>query len=545
MNITSKFLIKKEKTVKFFIFILLQIICIYLVNKIEFGRKGIGNSLINFLKFDFILITFLSLSFLMILKDNLKSYVFLIFTTILFYVFVNEFYINFKRIPKIAEITEIPELLGVLSTKNLVLFIIFLLSYLSFFIHLLNFSKRKYVLLMIIAISLHYTVKTNPKLYINIYNTLGFEYIEWDLKKSVRLNGYLNFMIYEEAKRNLAIKSLSEKQIIISKFSDNLLSKINKKNIHLIVLESFYDPNMFEKLTFSKNPIHNDFLDIYEKQNISNSPVYGGGTAQAEFELLTGAPALHKYSNVEFNLFTGNVIDNSLPERLNNLGYTTIATNSLTPNTFNSQKAYESLGFQKQYYLSGKTYLKKSKNDRFIFDGDLFNQNIQFLVEFFKKDSTKVVFNYVLGMYGHSPNTIDTKRHSEKIDVFFNKKKLDNEKFSRSINQIYYRTLSLSNYIKKLNKLSPNSLIIIISDQLPLVSNINKYGYYDSKLKKVPFYIINDSKPIKINEKEYHHYNITDIILNSIIEQNITSNQKPEDKYDEILYQAIQSKNSN
>jgi len=545
MTKPSKFYIKKQKVAKIFIFILLQIICIYLVNKIEYGRKGIGNSVINFLKFDFIFITLISLLFLMILKDNLKSYVFLILTTILFYVFVNEFYINFKRIPKISEVREVPELLGILSAKNLIIFMIFSLSYLSFFVSLLNFSKRKYVLFFIITLCLVYIVRINPKLYINIYNTLGFEYIEWDSKRSARSNGYLNFIIYEEAKRNLAMKSLSEKQIIISKFSDKLLSKINKKNIHLIVLESFYDPNKFEKLTFSENPMHNDFLDIYEKQNISNSPVYGGGTAQVEFELLTGAPALHKYSNIEFNLFTGNVIDNSLPERLNNLGYTTIATNSLTPDVFNAQKAYESLGFQKQYYISGETYLKKRKNDRFIFDGDLFNQNIQFLEEFFKKDSTKVIFNYVLGMYGHSPNTIDTKRHPEKIDVFFNKKKLDNEKFKRSINQIYYRTRSLSTYINRLNKLDPNSLIVIIGDHLPLVSDIYKYGYYDSKIKKVPFYIINDSKPIKLDEKKYHHYNISDIILYSIIEKNLNSNQKPKDKYDEILYQAIQNKNSN
>jgi len=533
-----------KNIVRWVLFVFVQMLCIYLVNKIEYGRGGIGNSVVNFIRLEFFLIILIQLWLFQILKKNIKSLVFLTLINIVFYVIVNEFYINFKRIPKISEISEVPELLEVLSLQHLLVFIGFSLFYLVFFIRQFEFSKKRVATFLIVAFGVFYLFKWHSHFYIKMYDTLGFEYQAADSKLGARTNGYLNFILFEEAKRNDAMKKLNQLEIQFSKFSPPDEANLNKRNVHLIVLESFFDPHMFENLTFSQSPIHETFQDLYEHQHISKSPVYGGGTAQAEFELLTGTPALGKYANIEFNLFTGNLVNDALASKLNQLGYTTVATNAMTPDIFNAQKAYESLGFEQQYYISGNTYLSKKEGDRFLYDGDLLGQNIQFVKEFIQKDSTQLLFNYVLGIYGHSPNTMDPERHPENLQVFLDDQKIPNEKFKRSINQIYYRTLSLSKYVSQLKEVDPDALIVIVGDHLPSISDIDLYGYKDPGLTKVPFYIIKDSEPFQLEPKEYHHYMISNMILDDILGIETTSTQNLENRYDEIIYQAIQSKNN-
>ncbi|HHO46968.1 MAG TPA: hypothetical protein ENN06_00675 [Desulfobacteraceae bacterium] len=82
---------------------------------------------------------------------------------------------------------------------------------------------------------------------------------------------------------------------------------------------------------------------------LSISPVFGGATAQAEFELLCGVPAMRELSGVEFNVFTG-ADTPCLPNILGKSGYHAVATNGFRPDFFNSPNAYEGIGFDKAYY---------------------------------------------------------------------------------------------------------------------------------------------------------------------------------------------------
>ena len=78
---------------------------------------------------------------------------------------------------------------------------------------------------------------------------------------------------------------------------DTALSKVPDKdteteelpNIICVLLESFIDPKDINFLNFSKNPVPN-FDHLY--QNYSSGyltvPVVGAGTANSEFEILTG-----------------------------------------------------------------------------------------------------------------------------------------------------------------------------------------------------------------------------------------------------------------
>jgi hypothetical protein len=519
-------------------FVLFIIFLIYIVNKVEYAKGGIGNSVINFLKFEFILISVFSLAILRVMKKNLSSYLLISVFITLIYLSINEFYIYFERTPRVSDLSLISELFQVISTSNVIIILILAFLFLLSFIKLIDFKKGKANFLILFSITLFFSIKVFPKAYIYTFNFIGFNYIEYNIKKSTRDSGYLNHIFFEEAKKELALNEL-EKLNLKPTSTLNLKFKDSLENIHLIVLESFYDPNMFKNLSFSKNPIHPNFLKIFDTKNVSTSPVYAGNTAQAEFEVLTGAPALSKYGVIEFNLFDNGEIKNSLPAILNDIGYTTIASNSLKPDVFNSFKAYKSLGFNQQYYITGNTYLKKREKDQFIFDGDLLNQNIKFIDSIKKQNPQKPIFNYVLGMYGHSPNSIDTSRNPIEIDVFYEDKLLLDSKFTRSINQIYYRTLALAKYVEKLKSIDPNSLIVIIGDHLPNIPEIKKFGFIDNGFKKTPFYIAKNGNQIPINKSNYRHYDIYRIILNSISHNNLVFSKKNEDRYKEVMFQSI------
>ena len=64
------------------------------------------------------------------------------------------------------------------------------------------------------------------------------------------------------------------------------------RNVHLIVLESFWDPMALSKAGFSADPLDPAFRRLWAETGNSQvlSPVFGGYTANAEFETLCGFP---------------------------------------------------------------------------------------------------------------------------------------------------------------------------------------------------------------------------------------------------------------
>ena len=121
-------------------------------------------------------------------------------------------------------------------------------------------------------------------------------------------------------------------------------------------------------------------------------------------------------SYIEFDSFTGHAAG-CMPGILHQAGYTTYVSNAYQPDYFNSTKAYTGIGFEKLYYPiefshDRETYLTASNAsdvETYLFDGDLFNQNLAFIARTLREHPGQPIFNYVLTMYGHEPHDIDTQ----------------------------------------------------------------------------------------------------------------------------------------
>ena len=432
----------------------------------------------------------------------------------LFYFIYDFYFVTYNALFNFIQINKIGELLEVIDWKyTLILVLMALLT--MVYIFSLRWSKKAGVFtspLVLLVLLLLY----QPESIQNGFRTLSKEFVGFSIVKNTRKNGRLVMSIYSEAERRFIQNNLDRyrskayfSMLLDSSFKD----KVKKRNVHLIVLESYIDPTLLQKISPSQDPKSEAYHKLFDtKENLSHSPVFGGNTSQAEFEVLCGVPAFNRVSSAEFNVFSGKE-SYCMPTILRALGYKSYASNAYKPYFFNTVKAYQSIGFDAQYfpdiYTDKPTYIKQVGELKDMFDGDLFDQNIAFVKE--KMKEGKPVLNYVLGIYGHDPYEIH-KKHRLLIDT-----KTDNVVLDRVYNQYMYRTAAITRYVKQLMEIDPESIIVLVADHLPPLDKENiykKYGYkYDLSLNRL--LVIDHSKVIKLPQ-ETSHYNIYRYILNSL-----------------------------
>ncbi|MFH0782940.1 MAG: sulfatase-like hydrolase/transferase [Pseudomonadota bacterium] len=369
---------------------------------------------------------------------------------------------------------------------------------------------------------------TAPTQFLSMADSRGVNIVPWSDRWTVALMGRATSLMLFAATKQKATSELALMPLIDDPGRDpELLKSVlqNPRNIHIIVLESFLDPERFKGLKFVTPPAPPEFAALRKKMHVATSPVFGGGTAQAEFEILCGVPALELYTSAEFNMLDGTRTA-CLPNMLADVGYRTIATQSYRPDFFNSEKAYHSLGFQEINFptvFAGNrsTYLKHEDRENYIFDGDLFSQNLEYIEKVISEG--KPVLNYVLGTYGHLPHDTDFVRFPHKVDIIGVDK---NSQTDLAINQFYYRAVTLVDYLKKLRALDPKSLILVTADHLPPLDGgprvYKQFGYSlfanDEYKRNIWFY---DGPGHKKMAWPDNYYEYMDFILDVLTEERI------------------------
>ncbi len=123
-------------------------------------------------------------------------------------------------------------------------------------------------------------------------------------------------------------------------------------DIIVILLETYYDFDVYGIEYDAK--IDKNFSNLSE-EGISGtfiSPQLGGGTANVEFEVLTGIATNNDYINsIAYN---ENVFDGmpNIVSYLQGKGYETLAMHSYKNELFNRENAYRSMGFQNSLFIS-------------------------------------------------------------------------------------------------------------------------------------------------------------------------------------------------
>jgi phosphoglycerol transferase MdoB-like AlkP superfamily enzyme len=482
------------------------------------------------------------------------------------YVACDVFFVAYGDVLRIIDLKNLPELLKVLPFAEKVGLMLALGMPIALLLAFVNY-RRYWRVLTVAGLALLGTaaVEFFPNAVLSGLQLAGLDVAIYSDAQSVNNNGRLTMVLYFEASRRVAIKQTdayrkrNEYDQEVRASADFIRKNGNRHNVYMVVLESWLDPTLFRGVTFSRDPRHPDFAQLVgEEQGFSISPVFGGQTAQAEFEALCGVPALNALSEIEFDVFTGHAAG-CMPGILHQAGYATYISNAYQPDYFNSTKAYTGIGFEKLYYPmeyshDRETYLTVSNAsdvEEYLFDGDLFNQNLAFIARTLREHPGQPIFNYVLTMYGHEPHDIDTQRRPLVLSM---KAPHDDQQLLRAANQYWYRTQAIASYIRALIKLDPKSLIILVSDHVPPLDEGTKsykdYRYLDNIVDSTHMnriLVVENGKVVR--HKTIHHYNVPSLIYDYLTSQKYCaqnkcdlSNAERENKYRSLISRAVSPK---
>ncbi|MEW5757543.1 MAG: LTA synthase family protein [Pseudomonadota bacterium] len=451
---------------------------------------------------------------------------------LLLYLAHDIFYLTQGKVFRLVNAAELPELLQVLPLSYALLIGAILFLPLGALLLSVDYRRPRHLALWLapLAAVIAFVVAI-PNAFAHRFQQLATEIVTYSDGKSVEANGRIAMLLYREAQRINTLAALApyrDRQAYdhqAEQLAQELRPHANRRNVHLIVLESFLDPRLFSGLRLSSPPVHPDFERLFgDKLGLSISPVFGGGTAQAEFEVLCGTPALEKVSSVEFNVFSG-APAHCLPDLLQRIGYRSVASNAYKPNFFNALPAYQGAGFAESYFpqeFSGarQTYLRFGDpgEEEYLFDGELFDQNLEFVRSHLAQHPGEPLFNYIMTIYGHTPNLIDRTKRPAFITL---KSDYHDDQLERAVNQFYYRTEAIARFVEQLLAIDQNSLVILVSDHVPPLRNglntYDKLGYMDNGANH--YYtnriaIIEDGQPRVY--APLHHYEVPSIILDYV-----------------------------
>ncbi|WNR42590.1 LTA synthase family protein [Paenibacillus roseipurpureus] len=204
----------------------------------------------------------------------------------------------------------------------------------------------------------------------------GIEAAVWNQAQNTKTNGYalatvLNtrsmFSDKREGYDDKAIEAIVNASPPPVKAGDS--STPIKPNVIVILSEAFWDPTVIPGAKFSQDPI--PFFHKLQKEGTSGtmlSPQYGGGTANVEFEVLTGnSMRFLPQGSIAYNQYISNEVD-SLASIYARQGYTSTAISPFYNWYFNSNKIYQDFGFSKYIPIE---YFKPNYSGPYIADSEV------------------------------------------------------------------------------------------------------------------------------------------------------------------------------
>ena len=212
--------------------------------------------------------------------------------------------------------------------------------------------------------------------------------------------------------------STSNLEQLLETYSSDTYTSTTKPNIIFIQNESQSDFSTLQNLSISPDPLLNQHtLSDNTVHGTLNVSVYGGGTANTEYEVLTS----NAISFLSSNLFPYQQIITqerpSFASYLKDKDYDTVALHPQSGNNYNRQKVYPLLGFTKSYFLDSDpaiselaplTIDRSWPSDQFLFNG---------IKELYEQKGDNPLFSFVVTMQGHGGYLNSEETYPREVNI--------------------------------------------------------------------------------------------------------------------------------
>ncbi len=248
-----------------------------------------------------------------------------------------------------------------------------------------------------------------------------------------------------------------------------------KPDVILIQLESFIDPKTIKEMTFSDDPAP---IHTYLREKFSNGklavPSFGGGTANTEFEVLTGinldnfGPGEYPYKTIMLEQPCESIAFN-----LKENGYSAHAIHNHTGNFYDRDKVYPRMGFDsfqsKEYMYDFETTPYGWCKDKVLTDEIM--TALTYTDEENGVTADKPRFVWTVSVQGHGAYP------SEPVPGSDNVIQIESDNFTEPelcaleyyINQLWEMDMFLGSLISALEARKRPTLLIAYGDHLPSI----------------------------------------------------------------------------
>lgn len=226
----------------------------------------------------------------------------------------------------------------------------------------------------------------------SLFKLARITYVDWNFATNVKENGILNHIFLTLPTGQIPAKGKLP--------YDDVKSLVEKKkpqeepDVFLVLCESCY--------TSSNDSFVTPIADL-EKEGFAHStvisPVYGGMTAEAEFEVLTGLPS-RRYKGIDFQYFAErySAKAEAVPRIFAENGYDTWSAHANDGFFWKRDIVHPKFGFERSFFADSMSWSDGSKypEDKVLFDLALtkYEDNLK---------AGKKTFAFLISVYTHGP----------------------------------------------------------------------------------------------------------------------------------------------
>lgn len=262
--------------------------------------------------------------------------------------------------------------------------------------------------------------------------------------------------------------------------------KVNKPNIIVIQLESFFDPNQVEGLEMSENPLPNftKFKAEYPSGYLT-VPALGAGTANTEFEVLTGLKSsFFGAGEYPYKTTVNKTPVESMCSLLKKQGYGAYAIHNNKGSFYDRQNVYDEMGFDSFISLE-YMYDVQYTSTGWAKDESLINDIMKCL-----RDTDGQDFVFTISVQGHGRYPTEPDSCEDHIQLTYTDKEVEPQ-FHYYVNQIYEMDKMIGDLVDELNAYGEDYVLVLYGDHLPSL-NLSEEQLPYSNLFQTEYVMVNN-----------------------------------------------------
>ena len=270
------------------------------------------------------------------------------------------------------------------------------------------------VLVVVICIALlglanNFNEKDNP--WRAAFDSTGLRWRFWDQRVNYQRNGFVAGLLFNthvtamakpEGYSKAAVEEVAQRyQAKAAKMNEGRTATIDKTNVVIVLSESFSQPAWLKTVNFPRDVIPKTTAEM--NQTVSGrmlAPGFGSGTANTEYELLTGQSLsqLSPQLAVPYEQLVSHYDD--YPSAVGYFlshGHTPVAIHPFSPRMYARTSVFDSFGFEK-FITKDDMKFKGRGGGRFIDDESAYNEVLHQI-----DTNDKPVLAHLITMQNHMP----------------------------------------------------------------------------------------------------------------------------------------------